>query len=78
MQIVGPRTDKASALLTQAGVLSVIRRVWETTYETARRVLVRIEKRIERAIAGDPGRSGGNAYNNVLRMPRCAPVAVWI
>ena len=56
--------------LTQADVLSVIKPAWETTNETARRVLGRIEQTIDHAMAVDPGRfSGPNPCNNVLRRP---------
>ena len=61
--------DKATASLTQADVLNVIKPVWETTNETARRVLGRIEQTIEHAMAVDPGRfSGPNPCDNVLRL----------
>ncbi len=73
----GSLIDTATASLTQADVLNVIRPVWETINETARRVLGRIEQTIEHAIAVDPGRfSGANPCTNVLRhLPRVsAPV----
>jgi integrase len=61
--------NMATASLTQADVLNVIKPVWETTNETARRVLGRIEQTIEHAIAVDPSRfSGSNPCNNVLRL----------
>jgi integrase len=62
--------------LTQADVLDVIKPVWETTNETARRVLGRIEQTIEHAIAVDPGRfNGTNPCNNVLRLlPRVSVI----
>jgi integrase len=71
-RIAGPLMDKATAGLTQADVLNVIRPVWETINETARRVLGRIEQTIEHAMAVDPGWfSGPNPCNNVLRhLPR--------
>ena len=50
-------------------MLNVIRPVWETINETARRVLGRIEQTIEHAMAVDPGRfSGANPCDNVLRL----------
>ena len=58
-RIAGPLMDKATASLTQADVLNVIKPAWETTNETARRVLGRIEQAIEHAIAVDPGRFSG-------------------
>ena len=68
-RIAGPLMDKATASLTQADVLNVIRPVWETINETARRVLGRIEQTIEHAMAVDPGRfSGPNPCANVLRL----------
>ena len=75
-RIAGPLMDKATASLTQADVLNVIKPVWETTNETARRVLGRIEQTIEHAMAVDPGRfSGANPCNNVLRLlPRVSVV----
>ena len=65
----GSLMDTATASLTQADVLNVIRPVWETINETARRVLGRIEQTIEHAMAVDPGRfSGANPCANVLRL----------
>ena len=66
--------DRATVRLTQADVVSVIKPAWDTTYETARRILGRIEQTIEHAMAVDPGRFGGpNPSNNVLRhLPRVA------
>ena len=57
-------------------MLDVIKPVWETINETARRVLGRIEQTIEHAMAVDPGRfSGTNPCSNVLRvLPRVAVV----
>ena len=43
-RIAGPLMDKPTSRLTQADVLAVIKPVWETTNETARRVLGRIHK----------------------------------
>ena len=73
-RIAGPLMDTATARLTQADVLDVIKPVWETINETAQRVLGRIEQTIEHAMAVDPGRfSGANPCNNVLRvLPRVA------
>ena len=53
-------------------MLEVIKPVWESINETARRVLGRIDQTIEHAMAIDPGRfSGANPCNNVLRvLPR--------
>ena len=75
-RVAGPLMDQATASLTQADVLSVIQPIWETTNETARRVLGRIEQVIEHAIAVDPGRFGGsNPCTNVLRfLPRVSVV----
>ena len=75
-RIASSLMDKATASLTQADVLNVIKPVWETTNETARRVLGRIDQAIEHAIAVDPGRfNGGNPCNNVLRLlPRVSAV----
>jgi integrase len=68
-RIAGPLLDQATASLTQTDVLDVIKPVWETTNETARRVLGRIEQTIEHAIAVDPSRfDGANPCNNVLRL----------
>jgi integrase len=68
-RIAGPLMDQATASLTQADVLSVIQPVWETTNETARRVLGRIEQTIEHAMAVDPTRFGAsNPCSNVLRL----------
>ena len=67
--IAGPLMDQATASLTKTDVLDVIKPVWETTNETARRVLGRIEQTIEHAIAVDPSRfDGANPCNNVLRL----------
>jgi integrase len=68
--------DKPTASLTQADVVSVIKPVWDTTNETARRVLGRIEQTIDHAIAVDPGRfSGVNPCDNVLRLlPRLSAI----
>ena len=55
-RIAGPLMDRRPPSLTQADVLNVIRPVWETINETARRVLGRIEQTIEHAMAVDPGR----------------------
>jgi integrase len=75
-RIAGPLMDKATASLTQADVLNVIKPVWEATNETARRVLGRIDQTIEHAIAVDPGRFGGsNPCSNVLRhLPRVSAI----
>jgi len=68
-RIAGPLMDQATASLTQADVLSVIQPIWETTNETARRVLGRIEQTIEHAMAVDPARFGSsNPCSNVLRL----------
>jgi integrase len=69
---VGSLMDRPTADLTQADVLNVIKPVWETINETARRVLGRIDQTIEHAMAIDAGRfSGANPCNNVLRvLPR--------
>jgi integrase len=68
-RIASPLMDKSTISLTQADVLNAIKPLWETTNETARRVLGRIEHTIEHAIAVDPGRfSGPNPCNNVLRL----------
>ena len=71
-RIAGPLMDKATSRLTQADVLEVIKPAWETTNETARRVLGRIEQVIEHAIAVDPERfRGSNPCTNILRvLPR--------
>jgi integrase len=71
-RLAGPLMDRPTAGLTQADVVNVIRPVWETINETARRVLGRIDQTIEHAIAVDPARfSGANPCNNVLRvLPR--------
>ena len=55
---------------------SVIKPAWETTNETARRVLGRIDQTIEHAIAVDPARfNGSNPCINVLRfLPRVSAV----
>ena len=73
-RLAGALMDKATVSLTQADVVSVIKPAWDTTNETARRVLGRIEQTIEHAMAVDPGRfSGPNPCNNVLRhLPRVA------
>ena len=73
-RIAGPLMNTATASLTQTDVLSVIRPVWETINETARRGLGRIEQTIEHAMAVDPGRfSGTNPCSNVTRvLPRVA------
>ena len=73
-RLAGVLMDKATVSLTQADVVSVIKPAWDTTNETARRVLGRIEQTIEHAMAVDPGRFGGpNPCNNVLRqLPRVA------
>jgi integrase len=75
-RIAGPLMDKATSRLTQADVLEVIKPAWETTNETARRVLGRIDQTIEHAIAVDPARfSGSNPCINVLRfLPRVSAV----
>jgi integrase len=69
-RIAGPLMDRPTAGLTQADVVNVIRPVWETINETARRVLGRIEQTIEHAMAVDPGRFTGatNPCANVLRL----------
>jgi integrase len=71
-RVAGALMDKPTASLTQTDVVSVIKPVWHTTNETARRVLGRIEQTIEHAMAVDPGRlSGPNPCSNVLRhLPR--------
>jgi integrase len=66
-----------TAALTHADVLDVIQPVWETTNETARRVLGRIEQTVEHAMALDPGRFNGtgNPCNNILKvLPRVSVV----
>ena len=69
-RIAGPLMDKPTSRLTQADVLAVIKPVWETTNETARRVLGRIEQTIDHAMAVDPGRFiGPRPCDNVLRRP---------
>src|ERR1700722_3796844 len=75
-RIAGPLMDKPTSRLTQADVLAVIKPVWETTNETARRVLGRIEQTIDHAIALDPGRfNGANPCSSVLRvLPRVSPM----
>ena len=68
-RLAGALMDKATARLTQADVVSVIKPAWDTTNETARRVFGRIEQTIEHAMAVDPGRfSGPNPCANVLRL----------
>ncbi len=68
-RIAGPLMDQATASLTPADVLNVIQPIWETTNETARRVLGRIEQTIEHAMAVDPARFGSsNPCSNVLRL----------
>jgi integrase len=68
-RIAGPLMDQATASLTPADVLSAIQPIWETTNETARRVLGRIEQTIEHAMAVDPARFGGsNPCGNLLRL----------
>ena len=68
-RIAGPLMDQATASLTPADVLSAIQPIWETTNETARRVLGRIEQTIEHAMAVDPARFGSsNPCSNVLRL----------
>lgn len=68
-RIAAPLMDRATAGLTQTDVLSVIQPVWDTTNETARRVLGRIEQTIEHAMAVDPARFGSaNPCSNVLRL----------
>ena len=75
-RVAGTLMDKPTASLTQADVVSVIKPVWDTTNETARRVLGRIEQSIDHAIAVDPGRfSGANPCDNVLRLlPRVSAI----
>ena len=75
-RIAGPLMDKPTSRLTQADVLAVIQPVWETTNETARRVLGRIEQTIDHAMAVDPGRFIGlRPCDNVLRvLPRVSAV----
>jgi integrase len=75
-RIAGPLMDKATSRLTQADVLEVIKPAWETTNETARRVLGRIDQTIEHAIAVDPARfNGSNPCINVLRfLPRVSAI----
>ena len=75
-RIAGPLMDKPTSRLTQADVLAVIKPVWETTNETARRVLGRIEQTIDHAMAVDPGRFiGPRPCDNVLRvLPRVSAV----
>jgi integrase len=75
-RVAGALMDKPTASLTQADVVSVIKPVWDTTNETARRVLGRIEQTIDHAIAVDPGRfSGVNPCDNVLRLlPRVSAI----
>jgi integrase len=75
-RIAGPLMDSVTARLTQADVLDVIEPAWETTNETARRVLGRIEQTIDHAIALDPGRfNGANPCSSVLRvLPRVSPM----
>jgi integrase len=73
-RLAGALMDRATVSLTQADVVSVIKPAWDTTNETARRVLGRIEQTIEHAMAVNPGRfSGPNPCNSVLRhLPRVA------
>jgi integrase len=75
-RIAAPFMDKATSRLTQADVLEAIKPVWQTTNETARRVLGRIEQVIEHAMAVAPARfSDTNPCNNVLRvLPRVSTV----
>ena len=74
---VGSLMDRPTADLTQADVLEVIKPVWESINETARRVLGRIDQTIEHAMAIDPGRfSGANPCNNVLRVLPRVSIAV--
>jgi integrase len=75
-RVAGALMDKPTASLTQADVVSVIKPVWDTTNETARRVLGRIDQTIDHAIAVDPGRfSGVNPCDNVLRLlPRVSAI----
>ena len=75
-RLAGALMDKPTANLTQTDVVSVIKPIWATTNETARRVLGRIDQTIEHAMAVDPGRfSGSNPCNNVLRLlPRVSTV----
>jgi integrase len=75
-RVAGALMDKPTASLTQADVVSVIKPIWDTTNETARRVLGRIEQTIDHAIAVDPGRfSGVNPCDNVLRLlPRVSAI----
>jgi Arm DNA-binding domain len=76
-RIAGPLMDQATASLTPADVLSAIQPIWETTNETARRVLGRIEQTIEHAMAVDPARfSGSNPCTNILRLLPRVSVAV--
>jgi integrase len=76
-RVAGPLMDQATAGLTQADVLSVIQPIWETTNETARRVLGRIEQTIEHAMAVDPARFGSsNPCGNVMRLPPRVSVPV--
>jgi hypothetical protein len=75
-RIAGPLMDKATAGLTQADVLSVIRPVWETINETASAGLGRIEQAIEHAMAVDPGPfSGSNPCGSILRFFRACRFA---
>ncbi|HET7883394.1 MAG TPA: integrase arm-type DNA-binding domain-containing protein [Acetobacteraceae bacterium] len=76
-RIAAPLMDTPTAALTQADVLDVIQPVWETTNETARRVLGRIEQTIEHAMAIDAGRFNGmaNPCNNILKvLPRVSVI----
>jgi integrase len=77
-RVAGPIMDRATNRLTQDDVLSVIKPAWNTTNETARRVLGRIDQTIEHAMAVDPGRfSSGNPCLNVLRfLPRVSPTVM--
>jgi integrase len=75
-RIAGALMDKPTSRLTQADVLAVIKPVWETTNETARRVLGRIEQTIDHVMAVDPKRFiGPSPCDNVLRvLPRVSAV----
>ena len=76
IRIASSLMGMTTASLTETEVLNVIKPVRESTHETARRVLGRIEHAIEHAIAIDPGRfNGGNPCKNVLRLlPRVSAI----
>src|SRR5262245_39216892 len=76
-RIAGPLMDRPTSRLTQAGVVDVIRPVWETINETARRLLGRIEQIIDHTMAVVPGRlSATRPCGNVLRVLPRVPTVV--